>query len=77
MFLLGEDIGTFGGAFGVTTGLLEEFGEARVNLGAAERIGDLEDSGGEQRMCEPDSVAVRLDDAGLARRRKPDIALHA
>ena len=30
MFLLGEDIGTFGGAFGVTTGLLEEFGEARV-----------------------------------------------
>ena len=30
MFLLGEDIATFGGAFGVTTGLLEEFGEARV-----------------------------------------------
>src|SRR6478735_6450616 len=51
--------------------ILEEFGEARVNLGAAERIGDLEDSGGEQRMCEPDSVAVRLDDAGLARRQWP------
>ena len=30
MFLLGEDIGAFGGAFGVTSGLLEEFGEERV-----------------------------------------------
>jgi 2-oxoisovalerate dehydrogenase E1 component beta subunit len=30
VFLLGEDIGVFGGAFGVTTGLLHEFGEARV-----------------------------------------------
>jgi 2-oxoisovalerate dehydrogenase E1 component beta subunit len=30
VFLLGEDIGIFGGAFGVTKGLLEEFGEARV-----------------------------------------------
>lgn len=30
VFLLGEDIGAFGGAFGVTAGLLEEFGEARV-----------------------------------------------
>jgi len=30
VFLLGEDIGIFGGAFGVTTGLLDEFGEARV-----------------------------------------------
>jgi 2-oxoisovalerate dehydrogenase E1 component beta subunit len=30
VFLLGEDIGHFGGAFGVTKGLLEEFGEARV-----------------------------------------------
>ena len=30
VFLLGEDIGVFGGAFGVTTGLLDEFGEARV-----------------------------------------------
>jgi 2-oxoisovalerate dehydrogenase E1 component beta subunit len=30
VFLLGEDIGVFGGAFGVTAGLLEEFGEARV-----------------------------------------------
>jgi 2-oxoisovalerate dehydrogenase E1 component beta subunit len=30
VFLLGEDIGIFGGAFGVTRGLLEEFGEARV-----------------------------------------------
>jgi 2-oxoisovalerate dehydrogenase E1 component beta subunit len=30
VFLLGEDIGVFGGAFGVTAGLLEEFGETRV-----------------------------------------------
>ena len=30
VFLLGEDIGVFGGAFGVTAGMLDEFGEARV-----------------------------------------------
>jgi pyruvate/2-oxoglutarate/acetoin dehydrogenase E1 component len=30
VFLLGEDIGRFGGAFKVTAGLLEEFGEERV-----------------------------------------------
>ncbi|MEQ2130640.1 alpha-ketoacid dehydrogenase subunit beta [Caldanaerobacter subterraneus KAk] len=30
VFLLGEDIGIFGGTFGVTKGLLEEFGEDRV-----------------------------------------------
>jgi 2-oxoisovalerate dehydrogenase E1 component beta subunit len=30
VFLLGEDIGALGGAFGVTAGLLEEFGESRV-----------------------------------------------
>ncbi len=30
VFLLGEDIGAFGGAFGVTSGLLQEFGEERV-----------------------------------------------
>jgi 2-oxoisovalerate dehydrogenase E1 component beta subunit len=30
VFLLGEDIGHFGGAFGVTKGLLEQFGEERV-----------------------------------------------
>ncbi len=30
VFLLGEDIGVYGGAFGVTQGLLEEFGEERV-----------------------------------------------
>jgi len=30
VFLLGEDIGVFGGAFGVTAGLFDEFGEARV-----------------------------------------------
>jgi pyruvate dehydrogenase E1 component beta subunit len=30
VFLMGEDIGVFGGAFKVTDGLLEEFGEKRV-----------------------------------------------
>jgi len=30
VFLLGEDIGHFGGAFGVTAGLFEEFGADRV-----------------------------------------------
>jgi 2-oxoisovalerate dehydrogenase E1 component beta subunit len=30
VFLLGEDIGAFGGAFGVTAGLAEEFGAERV-----------------------------------------------
>ena len=30
VFLMGEDIGVFGGAFKVTDGLLEEFGERRV-----------------------------------------------
>ncbi len=30
VFLLGEDIGVYGGAFGVTDGLMEEFGPERV-----------------------------------------------
>jgi 2-oxoisovalerate dehydrogenase E1 component beta subunit len=30
VFLLGEDIGVFGGAFGATAGLLDEFGATRV-----------------------------------------------
>jgi pyruvate dehydrogenase E1 component beta subunit len=30
VFLIGEDIGVYGGAFGVTAGLLAEFGEKRV-----------------------------------------------
>ncbi|WP_370645514.1 alpha-ketoacid dehydrogenase subunit beta [Pseudonocardia sp. DSM 110487] len=30
VFLMGEDIGVYGGAFGVTTGLLERFGRERV-----------------------------------------------
>jgi pyruvate dehydrogenase E1 component beta subunit len=30
VFLMGEDIGVFGGAFKVTEGLLEEFGEQRI-----------------------------------------------
>jgi 2-oxoisovalerate dehydrogenase E1 component beta subunit len=30
VFLIGEDIGVYGGAFGITKGLLEEFGSLRV-----------------------------------------------
>ncbi len=30
VFLVGEDIGVYGGAFGVTAGLIDEFGEERV-----------------------------------------------
>ena len=30
VFVMGEDIGTYGGIFGATGGLLDEFGEARV-----------------------------------------------
>ena len=30
VFVIGEDIGVYGGAFGVTAGMVEEFGEARV-----------------------------------------------
>lgn len=30
VFVLGEDVGAYGGAFGVTQGLIEEFGEHRV-----------------------------------------------
>lgn len=30
VFMLGEDIGVYGGAFGVSAGLLEQFGEGRI-----------------------------------------------
>ncbi|QBD78531.1 alpha-ketoacid dehydrogenase subunit beta [Ktedonosporobacter rubrisoli] len=30
VFLMGEDVGIYGGAFGVTRGMLEEFGEERI-----------------------------------------------
>ena len=30
VFMLGEDIGTYGGAFGVSKGMLEEFGAERI-----------------------------------------------
>ena len=32
VFLLGEDVGKYGGAFGVTRGMVEEFGEKRQGL---------------------------------------------
>ena len=31
VFLIGEDIGVYGGAFGVTAGLVDEFGPERVH----------------------------------------------
>ena len=30
VFIMGEDVGAFGGCFGVTAGLYEEFGDKRV-----------------------------------------------
>ena len=30
VYILGEDVGIYGGSFGVTTGLYDEFGEERV-----------------------------------------------
>jgi pyruvate dehydrogenase E1 component beta subunit len=30
VFLMGEDVGPYGGAFGVSRGLLEEFGPERI-----------------------------------------------
>src|ERR1700694_6193217 len=30
IFLIGEDIGIYGGAFGITKGMLEKFGEERI-----------------------------------------------
>ena len=30
VFLMGEDVGRYGGSFGVSRGLLEEFGEERI-----------------------------------------------
>ena len=30
VFLMGEDVGLYGGAFGVSVGMIEEFGEERV-----------------------------------------------
>ena len=30
VFVIGEDVGVYGGAFGVTRGMVEEFGEERV-----------------------------------------------
>jgi len=39
VFLLGEDIGVYGGAFGITNGLLKEFGEERVRDTPISEIG--------------------------------------
>ncbi|MGH2750780.1 MAG: alpha-ketoacid dehydrogenase subunit beta, partial [Actinomycetota bacterium] len=39
VFLLGEDIGVYGGAFGITDGLMKEFGEERVRDTPISEIG--------------------------------------
>jgi acetoin:2,6-dichlorophenolindophenol oxidoreductase subunit beta len=39
VFMLGEDIGVYGGAFGVTTGLIEKYGEDRVRDTPISEIG--------------------------------------
>ena len=39
VFLMGEDVGGYGGAFAVSMGLLEEFGPERVRERAALRVG--------------------------------------
>src|SRR5690625_666545 len=39
VFLLGEDIGVYGGAFGVTEGMVEEFGEERVRNTSISELG--------------------------------------
>ena len=43
VFLLGEDIGVYGGGFGVTEGLLEEFGENRVRDTPISELGRSEE----------------------------------
>ena len=40
VFVLGEDVGAYGGAFGVTQGLYDEFGEMRGHRHADLRVGD-------------------------------------
>ena len=32
VYLLGEDVGLYGGAFGVSVGMMDEFGEERVTI---------------------------------------------
>ena len=52
VFLMGEDIGVYGGAFGVTQGLLQQFGPERViaiaeqnrGLSSAEIVQRIKDS---------------------------------
>ena len=65
VFLLGEDIGSYGGAFGVTRGMIEEFGPERVRdtpiseaaiTGAAVRSELLQHAAGH-----PESPAVAPD----------------
>lgn len=41
VFLMGEDIGVYGGGFGVTDGLVEEFGEKRVRDAPISELGTV------------------------------------
>ena len=49
--------------------ILEQLGETGMDRSATHRVGGLQRTGGEKRVCEPDAIAVRLDDACLERRR--------
>ena len=49
--------------------IFEQLGETGMDRSATHRVGGLQRTGGEKRVCEPDAIAVRLDDACLERRR--------
>ena len=52
VFVMGEDVGRFGGIFGATRGLLQEFGPERVRdtpISEAAMVGAL--AGGRRRSC--------------------------
>jgi hypothetical protein len=54
--------------------IVEQLGEPPVDLVPPEWIPDLVRPGREQRVREPDAVAVELDESGLERRHEPGLA---
>ena len=44
VFLIGEDVGIFGGDFGTSVGMLEEFGSERIKDTPIFRIGNFRNS---------------------------------
>jgi hypothetical protein len=54
--------------------VLEQLGEPGVDLGTTKRISGLVDPRGEERMREPDSLALELDDTRFECRRQADTA---